>query len=672
MIASYQKAGNRTTRIADVVVMMDSLTRPTRRIVRHLDGARDPATIVAQNAPFRPGLLAPRARDLARGGSALLTFVEESNKGMGLEPLVVTLTDTASGESHVEAFARSPIYIGNGDTAALKVRGNQVSARHAKVSFDRDRILFTDLDSRFGTTVDGVMPRVGEEFAITGAEDVRIGRFRLSFSRGPAPPGAVWPAAPALGELERPRVGPADEARDAGTILRGTLLGGRFRILAPLGDARTSVVYRAHDEHLNAPVAIKTLAREGGMRPEFLERFLREAKVIRAVSHPNIVVVHDVDVDGDIPYIAMELLKGEVLRAVVERAAMTAAAAVDVMLGVCAGLHAAHAHGLVHRDLKPGNIFLSQAWRAQDVPKILDFGASKTADSNLTVTGDFVGTVQYLSPEQARQSNAVDARSDIHALGVILYQCVTQKLPHAGDNNAAILKNILDGRVRPLRQMRPDLPAAFAEVVHQAMSLRLRDRFASAHEMARALLPFASARGQRLWSDHFAAPPPADPLATVPPGKAPAREREKESSIGSEPGDDDEFSELPRRRTGILVALAIVVALGVIGAVVFSGGGKEPDPAPLAAPLTPTTRPTPGETPAPVALPPAKAPLPETEVAPPAQPVAQEETPDPEPIAPVAPPATDLEPIAPVAPPEESSAESGAIETDSDGVPVID
>jgi serine/threonine-protein kinase len=571
---------------------------------------------------------------------------------MGTRPLIVTVRDRESGVAYSAAFDESPVLLGRGDDVTLQVDRAHVSVHHATIVFSDERITYTDLDSRNGTMIDGVVHGGGTDVDVTEGSLLRIGDCEISFSRDPSrrpPPNAANPFAPknagpkpatgmltkdaierirrelaaakaapppqpspppmgALNEgiwargpipelrpddrtimqpqgmmefdppaeaaarlpaaiggppfprtlaLPRPQPQPAVPApiaggtklaqprnavpaaampvaaHIAGTLPTGTLLGGRFRLEGLLGRGGMGAVYRAHDENLNVAVAIKTLAHAREMTPELLERFFREAKVIRAVSHPNIVVVHDVGMDGDLPYIAMELLKGEDLATAIERAPLEVPDAVDIMLGVCAGLHAAHERGLVHRDLKPQNIFLSQAWRVQDVPKILDFGISKTSDSKLTQAGEIMGTEHYLSPEQAQDSNAVDARSDIYALGVILYQCVAQRPPHDGGNIYLVIKNIVEGNVRPLREVRPDVSERFAEVVHRAMATDPGERYPSAHELARALLPFASPRGQRLWSDHFSALPPMDPMLSAP--HRAGGEPRKGSSSGNEP-----------------------------------------------------------------------------------------------------------------------------------------
>jgi serine/threonine protein kinase len=178
----------------------------------------------------------------------------------------------------------------------------------------------------------------------------------------------------------------------------------------------------------------------------------------------------------------------------------------DILLAVCAGVFAAHEAGVIHRDLKPPNIFLSRGSLDDIVPKVLDFGISKLLDekmsSTLTGTGTVMGTTPYLSPEQVA-GRPVDARSDQYSLGVILYECATGRRPHEGETLFAIMRSIADGRFRRPRELRPDIPPAFEAVIMRAMSHDPARRFESVHALGHALLPFASQRRQVLWGEYF-------------------------------------------------------------------------------------------------------------------------------------------------------------------------
>jgi serine/threonine protein kinase len=203
---------------------------------------------------------------------------------------------------------------------------------------------------------------------------------------------------------------------------------------------------------------------------------------------------------------AMEFLQGETLASAIERGPLAFARVADVMLAVCAGVHAAHRAGIVHRDLKPSNIFLCGNWKGHATARVLDFGISKVggiSSSGLTQTGDIVGTSQYLSPEQAAGLRHVTERSDQYSLGVVMYECVTQQTPQRGEPIYSLLRNVTEGRHRPPRELRADLPPVLEAIIERAMSVRSMDRFTSVHELGRALFPFASEECQREFDDFY-------------------------------------------------------------------------------------------------------------------------------------------------------------------------
>jgi serine/threonine protein kinase len=211
-----------------------------------------------------------------------------------------------------------------------------------------------------------------------------------------------------------------------------------------------------------------------------------------------------------IPYMAMELLEGETLASEITRGPVAGARLADIMLGVCAGVHAAHQAGIIHRDLKPSNIFLCSNWKGRVAPRVLDFGISKVGGiviSDLTETGDIVGTSQYLSPEQAAGARQVTAASDQYALGVVMYECVTQRTPQHGQPIYTLLRNVAEGVHRPARELCEDLPVLLEAIIERAMSVQPRDRFSSVHELGRAIFPFASAEEQQQFVDYYHSAP---------------------------------------------------------------------------------------------------------------------------------------------------------------------
>ncbi len=254
-------------------------------------------------------------------------------------------------------------------------------------------------------------------------------------------------------------------------------------------------VYQAHDSRLDRDVAIKVLSKELAGHADVLMRFERETRAVAALSHPSIVAIHDVASDHGVCFAVMEFLKGETLRDRIDRALIEWEEALAIAVGVADGLAAAHSHGIIHRDIKPGNVFLTD----QGNIKILDFGlahfdrtvpsASAGNASMLsakTSPGTVIGTVNYMSPEQVR-GQATDARSDIFSLGSVLYEMLSGKPPFsrgtAADTMAAILKDSppkIEIRGRPLQ---PSLDRIVAHCLEKDPA----DRFQSARDFSFAL-----------------------------------------------------------------------------------------------------------------------------------------------------------------------------------------
>lgn len=285
---------------------------------------------------------------------------------------------------------------------------------------------------------------------------------------------------------------------------------GRYEIAKLIGAGGMGAVYRARDTRLKRHVALKTLSPGLAAEPNAHLRFEREAQAISTIHHPNLVQVYDFGVDGGLPYIVMELLHGQELAALLRREVLEVARAADIGMGICAGVTAAHDKGIVHRDLKPRNVFLADTPMGE-IAKVLDFGVSKLPRSpQLTARSAIVGTTPYMAPEQAAGSE-VDAHADQYAIGVMLYECVTGRLPHEGSTSFRLMEAIVAGRFEPPSRHREGLPRDFERIVLRAMSRKPEARFAGVHELGSELLPFASENGKRQWTHYYTTPRPRTP-----------------------------------------------------------------------------------------------------------------------------------------------------------------
>jgi serine/threonine protein kinase len=287
----------------------------------------------------------------------------------------------------------------------------------------------------------------------------------------------------------------------------------RYEIHELIGEGGMGAVYRAIDSRLGRTVALKTVVsrREGeGLTDELRQRFMREALAASQVDHRNVVHVIDFGVTEDgTPYLVMEYLRGRDLGVLLKKskAPLAIEYVADVMLGVCAALRACHQLGIVHRDLKPSNIFLADTDTGPEI-KVLDFGVSKAPTAvDLTQEGQILGTPQYLSPEQV--NGKVGPESDQYALGVLLYVCLTKKLPFEEHQNLVLLRAIEAGRFQGPRAHRPELPLPLEAIILRAMHVDPAQRFESVHALGQALWTFASSRGQVEWKNYYFHTPPA-------------------------------------------------------------------------------------------------------------------------------------------------------------------
>jgi eukaryotic-like serine/threonine-protein kinase len=319
-----------------------------------------------------------------------------------------------------------------------------------------------------------------------------------------------------------------------------TIADGRYRIERVLGGGGMAVVYCAHDVELGRTVAVKLLAEHLAEEQEFRDRFLREARIAARLAHPNVVAVYDAGEDDGRPYMVMEVVEGETLAELLAREhRLPPRQVVDLGLQAAAGLAHAHAHGLVHRDVKPQNLLL----RRDGVLKVADFGIARAAEATrqLTQVGAILGTADYLAPEQAL-GDQVTAAADVYGLGAVLYQALTGRTPFEASTLVQLLAEIQQGAIVPPSQLVPDVPPGLESTIMRCLARNPAYRPASAAEVG-ALL-----RGSEAPTWVVAAP------------RSPSR-------------------HLPVRPLAALAAILAVAAI-VIGLVATSGG----DPGPVAPP----------------------------------------------------------------------------------------
>ena len=283
---------------------------------------------------------------------------------------------------------------------------------------------------------------------------------------------------------------------------------GHYQLLEKLGSGGMGQVFRAEDSRLKRSVAIKLLSEDLARDASALDRFRREARTASALNHPNICVIYDVGEAEAGPYIAMELLEGETLGERVSRGSLETDAILNISVQVLDALDAAHWEGIIHRDIKPANIFVNR--RGQS--KILDFGLARTSGGApedatlLTASHTVLGTIPYMSPEQARGED-VDARSDLFSFGAVLYEMCTGARAFAGPSAAVVYDAILNEEPSSPVGLNPDLPTELAKIVSRALEKDLRARYQSAGDMLRDVsrlkrgIDFASEARKRLPAD---------------------------------------------------------------------------------------------------------------------------------------------------------------------------
>ncbi|MDI1482681.1 serine/threonine protein kinase [Polyangium sp. y55x31] len=364
----------------------------------------------------------------------------------------------------------------------------------------------------------------------------------------------------------------------------GDIIASRYVLERPLAKGGMGAVWVARHLELDARVALKVMAPEHADTSFARDRFQREARACAQIQHPNVVAVHDYGVADDVPFLVMELLQGEDLQTCLAREGrLSLAAAIAVILPVCKGLRRAHELGIIHRDVKPSNVFLAR--QGEDtVIKILDFGVARVTHDvagQTTRTGVLLGSPSYMSPEQAR-GRRVDHRSDLWSLAVVLYECLTGRLPFGSQALGDLLIELCTEPAPPPTRMAPDLPAVVDPFFARALARNPDDRFQSAEAFADALASLRSGLPSLTTGPSIAmARPPSTSdvsLAQTPPPAASPTAPGVATTIG-----------LSRPRAAKLVlgfAVPVVLVLGSLVAYrLFSP--KEPLETTVAAPTEP-------------------------------------------------------------------------------------
>ncbi len=302
---------------------------------------------------------------------------------------------------------------------------------------------------------------------------------------------------------------------------------GHYCLYQRLGEGAMGVVFEAEDMRTRKRVALKLMKPELANNPTARQRFLREAQAASAIHHPHVVAIHEVGELSEIPFIAMEYLVGESLRNRINRGgAIPWREACRIAADVADGLAAAHRQGLVHRDVKPANIWLQHPGRRV---KLLDFGLVRSLhqDVELTRDGIAVGTPAYMSPEQIR-SQRVDGRSDLFSLGVVLYECLTGKKPFGGDQVLTVIAQVLTHDPVPPRQLNPQVPEAVSKLVMQLLAKDPAQRPASASEVAENL--------RQLIRSPTSQPAAPEPTLDIPNSPQSLQPKTVEPTLGGTPG----------------------------------------------------------------------------------------------------------------------------------------
>ena len=348
------------------------------------------------------------------------------------------------------------------------------------------------------------------------------------------------------------------------------LLVGRYELIEKIGEGGMAVVYKSRDRLLNRLVAIKILRPEYTKDAQFVDSFRKESQAAAGLQHPNIIGVYDVGKEGNIHFIVMELVDGKPLSTIIKNEApMNYKRAIDITKQVASALSLAHKHNIIHRDIKPHNIMMTN----DGVAKLGDFGIAKAvSDSTLTETSKIIGSVHYFSPEQARGAY-VDERSDLYSLGIVLYEMLTGTVPFDGDNPVQVALMHINDEITPPSKLVSGIPPALEKLVMKATNKYQSNRYRSADEMLEDLknIEFVTNMvGDSVFAgrEEYREKPQEDVPAATGGRKNISKTREYDSD---ELDDDNNNGKGPKKRI-ILILLAILIALGILFGVLYASG----------------------------------------------------------------------------------------------------
>ncbi len=351
----------------------------------------------------------------------------------------------------------------------------------------------------------------------------------------------------------------------------GATLADKYRIERLLAEGGMGIVYEGYHVELEQRVAVKVVRAEYAHHQEAVARFLNEARAIARLRGHHIAKVLDTGrTESGAPYMVLEYLEGRDLRTVLDTdGPLPIAQAVHYLLQTCEAVTEAHAIGLIHRDLKPDNLFISRGADGQDVLKVIDFGISKRIDGNgrcLTKQGQSLGSPHYMAPEQMSSPELVDARADIWSLGIVLYELLTNSVPFSGETLAQACMQVLTAEPRRVRQVRPEVPAELERIIARCLAKQRDERYATVKELAAELSAFAPDGAQRAipWlRAPLALAPVSDSPTLVSPTDAPMELTRTEGATSSIRA----IFHPNARRNKIIAAAAAAVALVIWGGI---------------------------------------------------------------------------------------------------------